>query len=144
MFNDNKNNVQNNNFSNQNINEIINNNKISTNRLLDESISLNTKVEQYRQALSMNTLSPNNYNTLNDNFINNTYNNSIIASKNKNKNFNNNNEMFNPQYNINTLGSLSKEFISISKKPEELKELFNQKNSTNNNNNYINMNFFNN
>ena len=144
---DNNNIQNNNNFSNQNNNEIINNNKISTNRLLDESISLNTKVEQYRQALSMNTLSSNNYNILNDNFINNTYNNSIIASKNKSQN--NNNEMFHPQYNINTLGSLSKEFISISKKPEELKELFNHKNIINNNNininnNNNNMNFFNN
>ena len=79
--------------------DLTNNNKINTNRLINESLSLNSKVEQYRQALSMNSLSLNNCNFLNENIINNTYNNnSIMASKNKNQN--NNNEIFNPQYNI--------------------------------------------
>ena len=50
-----------NNIPNQNNNDLIDNNKISTNRLINESISLNSKVEQYRQALSMNSASYNNY-----------------------------------------------------------------------------------
>jgi hypothetical protein len=48
----------------------------------------------------------------------------MLGSKNQNQI---NNSVFQPKYNINTLGSLSKEFISISKKPEEFKELLNQK-----------------
>ena len=39
----------------------------------------------------------------------------MFGSKNQNPI---NNSIFQPKYNINTLGSLSKEFISISKKPE--------------------------
>ena len=116
-----------------NNNEIVNTNRISTNRLINESLSLNSKVEQYRQALSMASVNINNGNFLNDNNRNNNYNNSIFASKNQNQI---NNSIFQPKYNINTLGSLSKEFMSISKKPEELKELLNQ--------NYVNTNTLNN
>jgi len=128
-------------INNNNIQQINNDenniNKISTNRLLNESISLNTKVEKYRQALSMNSASLNNINSLNIlNDNNNNYNNNINNSNSmigsKSKNQNNNNSLFHPQYNINTLGSLSKEFTLISKKPEELKELFNQQNKKNN------------
>ena len=111
--------INNNNIYNLNNEETLNN-KINTNRLINESLSLNSKVEQYRQALSMASISPNNFNypNINDN--------SMFASKNQNQI---NNSIFQPKYNINTLGSLSKEFISISKKPEEFKELLNQKNS---------------
>ena len=110
-----------------NNNENLNTNKISTNRLINESLTLNSKVEQYRKALSMASVNINNENFLNDtNRINNN-NNSIFASKNQIQN-QNNNSIFQPKYNINTLGSLSKEFMSISKKPEELKELLNQNN----------------
>ena len=134
-------------------NEILNTNKISTNRLINESLSLNSKVEQYRQALSMASININNKNFVNDNNIINNYNNSMLISKNQNQN---NNSIFQPKYNINTLGSLSKEFISLSKKPEEFKELLNQKNNieisnTFNNNNFMpnnqsiyNKNFFHN
>ena len=136
-----------NNIPNQNNNDLIDNNKISTNRLINESISLNSKVEQYRQALSMNSASYNNYRILDNNkknniSINNTLYNNLIDSKSKNQN---NVSLFQPQYNINTLGSLSKEFMSISKKPEELKELFNQQNNINalnNKDNFISKNFF--
>ena len=118
-----------------------------TNRLINDSISLNTKVEQYRQALSMNSaLLNSNQQFRGNNNINSTYSNSMIGSKTKPKNIDNN-SVFNPQYNINTLGSLSKEFISISKKPEDLKELFNKQNNPNISNNddmNMNMNFFNN
>ena len=147
------------NFNNINLyqfnnNEIPNTNKISTNRLISDSLSLNSKVEQYRQALSMASINLNNANFLNENNnINNFNSNSMLTSKNLNQN---NNSIFQPKYNINTLGSLSKEFMSISKKPEEFKELFNQKNNiemqnTLNNNcnqnmninpNMINKNFF--
>ena len=135
----------NSNYPQQQNNELIS----DTNRLINDSISLNTKVEQYRQALSMNSVLLNSYQQFRgNNNINNTNNNSMIGSKSKSKNFENN-SIFNPQYNINTLGSLSKEFISISKKPEELKELFNQQNNPNFINNDVmnknmNMNFFNN
>ena len=136
-----------NNIPNQNTNDLIDNNKISTNRLINESISLNSKVEQYRQALSMNSNSFNNFRMFDNNKknninINNTLYNNLIDSKSKNLN---NASLFQPQYNINTLGSLSKEFISISKKPEELKELFNQQNNINtlnNKDNFISKNFF--
>ena len=109
-------------------NEILNTNKISTNRLINDSLSLNSKVEQYRQALSMASINLNNANFLNDNneHINNYNSNSMLNSKNQNQN---NNSIFQPKYNINTLGSLSKEFMSISKKPEEFRELLNQKNN---------------
>ena len=101
---------------------------ISTNRLINDSLSLNSKVEQYRQALSMASINLNNANFLNDNndHINNYNSNSMLNSKNQNQN---NNSIFQPKYNINTLGSLSKEFMSISKKPEEFRELLNQKNN---------------
>ena len=62
-----------------NNNEIVNTNRISTNRLINESLSLNSKVEQYRQALSMASVNINNGNFLNDNNRNNNYNNSIFA-----------------------------------------------------------------
>ena len=135
------------NFNQLNNNEILNTNKISTNRLINESLSLNSKVEQYRQALSMASVNLNNNNIINN------YNNSIIQSKNKNPI---NNSIFQPKYNINTLGSLSKEFISISKKPDDFKELLNQNEKTellntlnnnfdeniNKNPNLLNKNFF--
>ena len=111
-----------------NNNEFLNANKISTNRLINESLSLNSKVEQYRQALSMASININNGNFLNDNNRINNYNNNNIMFGSKNQNPINN-SIFQPKYNINTLGSLSKEFISISKKPEEFKELLNQKNN---------------
>ena len=151
--------INNDNYTPQSNNEILSNNKISTNRLINESILLNSKVEKYRQALSMNSASLNNFQLSNDNInINNStiYNNSMLASKGQNQNINNSNSIFHPQYNINTLGSLSKEFISISKKPEEIKELFKQQNNINNinsniynnennkNNNFISKNYFNN
>ena len=50
----------------------------------------------------------------------------MLTSKNLNQN---NNSIFQPKYNINTLGYLSKEFMYISKKPEEFRELLNQKNN---------------
>ena len=113
-------------FQIDNNNEILNTNKISTNRLINESLSLNSKVEQYRQALSMASVNMNSNNILNNNNHINNYNNSILTSKNQNQI---NNSIFQPKYNINTLGSLSKEFISISKKPEDFKELMNQNNN---------------
>ena len=122
----NERNFSDNNFYPLNNNDNLNINKINTNRLINESLSLNSKVEQYRQALSMASININRGNYLNDNNNINNYNNSMLASKNQNQN---NNSIFQPKYNINTLGSLSKEFISISKKPEEFKELLNRENN---------------
>ena len=65
----------NNNIYQLNNNDNLNTNKINTNRLINESLSLNSKVEQYRQALSMASININKGSYLNDNI--NNYNNSM-------------------------------------------------------------------
>ena len=83
----------NNNIYQLNNNDNLNTNKINTNRLINESLSLNSKVEQYRQALSMASININKGSYLNDNI--NNYNNSMLASKNQNQN---NNSIFQQKY----------------------------------------------
>ncbi len=98
---------------------------VNTNRLLNETENLNSKVEQYRKALSLGFPS-----SRNDSINLTMYKGGGIYNP-------------NPNIQINSLNSLSKEFISMSKKPEDLiQEISNNfpvKNSCNNSNDiYIN------
>ena len=98
---------------------------VNTNRLLNETENLNSKVEQYRKTLLLGFPS--------------SRNDSINMTMFKTGGIYNPN----PNIQINSLNSLSKEFVSMSKKPEDLiQEISNNfpvKNSNNNINDiYIN------
>ena len=75
---------------------------VNTNRLLNETENLNSKVEQYRKALSLGFPS-----SRNDSINLTMYKGGGIYNP-------------NPNIQINSLNSLSKEFITMTKKPEDL------------------------
>ena len=97
------------------------NSNVNTNRLLNDSYTLNTKVEQYRKALSKSYtnygIDPSKYYTENIN-------------KKSQSIFNSGESQFCPNWNINSLGSLSKEFVEMSNKPEDV---YNSENKLNSN-----------
>lgn len=98
---------------------------VNTNRLLNETENLNSKVEQYKKTLLLGFPS-----SRNDSINMTMYKTGGIYNP-------------NPNIQINSLNSLSKEFVSMSKKPEDLiQEISNNfpvKNSNNNINDiYIN------